>query len=429
MGARKLKQRITLEQLPIDIKVFDEKVANALLLVNKFFKSKKDSTTILKIAKGARNSIMPFVENPETEQIHNPAYVAACCFLAQAHMYEAYEGNKKKAKNATAALRCLDLAILRSSYQDWRPVIAPLIEEASYLNSRFKEIYLDDVYSDSDDEFTTSRIIELPRELSIAQFIKQYMEHSPPQPVILTGALEGWPALKLWKNSSYLKQIGQGRLVPVEVCAKEEASKSFLSATWSHRVVTLDEYISEYVENTQEHGYLAQHPLLDQIPELRNDIGIPKYCNATTKEDAARPDDCIFKDGKDPQMAAWFGPADTVSPIHSDPFHNVLAQVVGSKYIRLYDTTESDRLYPTDSHLGQNSQVDVQNPDYRKFPLFEGTPCWQTILGEGELLYIPRNFWHYVRSLEKSFSVSFWFGAKMGLVKKDGKYETEYLSH
>ncbi|KAJ3311716.1 T-complex protein 1 subunit epsilon [Boothiomyces sp. JEL0838] len=450
--ARKQKKLITLDQLPIDIKLFDEKVANALLLVNKVFKSKKDPSSILKIAKGARNAIMPFVENPETEQLHNPAYVAACCFLAQAHLYEAFEGNKKKAKNAVAALRCLDLAILRSSYQEWRQIIVPLIEEATYLNNRFKEIYLDDDYSDSDDEFTSSKIVELPkylfsnnsehlsedfakeiprvnaRDLSISQFVKQYMEKTPPQPVVLTNALESWPALKLWKNSSYLKQIGQGRLVPVEICAKEEASKSFLSATWSHKVITLDEYITQFVENTEEHGYLAQHPLLDQIPELLNDIAIPKYCNATTKEDIARPPDCIFKDGKDPQMAAWFGPADTVSPIHSDPFHNVLAQVVGSKYIRLYDTTESDRLYPTDSHLGQNSQIDVQNPDYKKFPLFEETPCWQTVLGEGELLYIPRNFWHYVRSLEKSFSVSFWFGAKMGLVNKDGKYEIEYLS-
>ncbi|KAJ3270786.1 Lysine-specific demethylase 8 [Terramyces sp. JEL0728] len=410
---RKLKKLIALERMPIDIKVFDEKVATALLLVNKVFKSEKEADYILRISKGARNSIMPYVENPETEQLHNPAYVAACCFLAQAHLHEAYSLNKKMAKNAAAALRSLDLAMLRSDYQEWRPIIAPLIKEATSLHNRFKEIYLDDDYSDSDDDYASSKIVELPnehlseeyareiprvdaRELSEAQFAKQYMEQEPPKPVILTHALEAWPALKLWKNSSYLRQIGSGRLVPVEICAKEEASKSFLSATWTHKVMALDEYISAYVENTTVHGYLAQHPLLDQIPELLDDIRIPAYCNATTKEDHNRPSDCVFKDGKDPQVAAWFGPADTVSPMHSDPFHNVLAQVVGSKYIRLYDTTQSDRLYPINSHLGQNSQVDVQNPDFKKFPLFENTPCCQTILGEGELLYIPRNFWHYV---------------------------------
>uniref|UniRef100_A0A2P2L7T1 Transcription factor n=2 Tax=Rhizophora mucronata TaxID=61149 RepID=A0A2P2L7T1_RHIMU len=32
------------------------------------------------------------------------------------------------------------------------------------------------------------------------------------------------------------------------------------------------------------------------------------------------------------------------------------------------------------------------------------------ILEEGEMLYIPPRWWHYVRSLTTSFSVSFWWG-------------------
>lgn len=31
------------------------------------------------------------------------------------------------------------------------------------------------------------------------------------------------------------------------------------------------------------------------------------------------------------------------------------------------------------------------------------------ILEEGEMLYIPPKWWHYVRSLTTSFSVSFWW--------------------
>ena len=44
----------------------------------------------------------------------------------------------------------------------------------------------------------------------------------------------------------------------------------------------------------------------------------------------------------------------------------------------------------------------------------------ETVLAAGELLYIPRHAWHYVRSLETSFSTSFWFGAKMALVRGEG---------
>ena len=46
-------------------------------------------------------------------------------------------------------------------------------------------------------------------------------------------------------------------------------------------------------------GYLAQHPLFDQIPALRNDIQEPAYC--------------IMGEGEMQSINAWFGPAGTVS--------------------------------------------------------------------------------------------------------------------
>lgn len=76
-----------------------------------------------------------------------------------------------------------------------------------------------------------------------------------------------------------------------------------------------------------ETAYLAQHELFDQIPPLRRDIMTPDYCALLLADEE--------DDGGAESVAtnAWFGPGGTVSPLHNDPFHNLLAQVVGSKRV------------------------------------------------------------------------------------------------
>ena len=50
-----------------------------------------------------------------------------------------------------------------------------------------------------------------------------------------------------------------------------------------------------------------------------------------------------------------------VTPAHTDPHHNLLAQVVGRKYVRLYAPPDLPRLYPFTSGLTTNtSQVLLQ---------------------------------------------------------------------
>ena len=55
------------------------------------------------------------------------------------------------------------------------------------------------------------------------------------------------------------------------------------------------------------------------------------------------------------------------------------------------------------------SQVDVENPDLEKFPRFAEAPFLSCVLSPGEVLFIPVKHWHYVRALDLSFSVSFWW--------------------
>lgn len=267
--------------------------------------------------------------------------------------------------------------------------------------------------------------------LSLHDF-EDYLE-TVTKPLIIRGALSHWPALqqsRSWKDPSYLlkKTFGGRRCVPVEV------GRSYTDEGWGQRIVTVGEFMERYMlrsrrvsdddddgkEGGDEDGgiaYLAQHDLFAQIPALRNDISIPDCCYTTPPPPApgtplaSKPAQPRLEE---PILNTWFGPAGTVSPLHTDPYHNILCQVVGKKYVRLYAPEESERVYPRGREAGgvdmsNTSEVDVEWWDEERWPLFGGARFVEGVVGEGECLYVPVGWWHYVRALTASWSVSFWW--------------------
>ena len=254
-----------------------------------------------------------------------------------------------------------------------------------------------------------------------------------PEPIVIGGSIEIWPARneRPWRSPSYLlsKTIGGRRLVPIEI------GRSYVDEGFGQKIVTFKEFLDQYILGDPQipelpSGYLAQHNLFAQIPALRNDISIPDYCFTDpplphhSSPLAARH--AQMSRLEDPLLNAWFGPAGTISPLHTDPYHNILAQVVGKKYVRLYAPRESKKLYARGVEEGgvnmeNTSALDIgvlagwdgtkeeQAQAHRIFPLFREAEFVECILLEGECLYIPLGWWHYVRSLSVSFSVSFWF--------------------
>ena len=52
------------------------------------------------------------------------------------------------------------------------------------------------------------------------------------------------------------------------------------------------------------------------------------------------------------------------------------------------------------------SQVDLHNVDKDRFPQFLKVKHHQIVLHPGEMIFIPRGWWHHVESLDTSISVS-----------------------
>lgn len=217
-------------------------------------------------------------------------------------------------------------------------------------------------------------------------------------PAILTDCICHWPAIKLWRQPAYLLKLAGSRIVPIEI------GQNYTTENWSQDLVKFRDFFQRQLltDDTRNRiEYLAQHNLFEQIPELKKDIQIPEYCCISKRTDC---------DTDQLDIKAWLGPKGTVSPLHHDPKHNLLAQIFGHKRIILASPQDSIHLYPHDGDMLSNtSQVDVEAIDFEKFPLVKNARLYTITLYAGEVLYIPPKWWHHVRSLDKSFSVSFWW--------------------
>ncbi|KAH9302123.1 hypothetical protein KI387_013706, partial [Taxus chinensis] len=221
------------------------------------------------------------------------------------------------------------------------------------------------------------KLIEQRHNLSLEDFLCDFFLLGVP--VVISGAMSHWPAMNKWKDMEYLKRVVGNRTVPVEV------GQNYLARGWKQELITISELLERIQSNERSPmgpTYLAQHPLFEQISQLREDIFVPDYCSASN--------------GVMHSVNAWFGPVGTVTPLHHDPHHNFLAQVVGRKYVRLYPASVSEELYPYgEPMLSNSSQVDLDNLDPTKFPQVENLTFLDCIIDEGEMLYIPPKWWHY----------------------------------
>jgi [protein]-arginine 3-hydroxylase / protease len=242
---------------------------------------------------------------------------------------------------------------------------------------------------------------EVPRveRLSRREFEERFL--FPQRPVIIAGAMEGWPALERWTNDYLLEKVGARFVYPIKHKGHARLGARASIDPKSGQMDTPPMKLAEYIDlldgatMVDELPYIALLPLENSLPELWPDVRFPTFVD----------EDKFF------DTRFWLGPGNNYTPLHYDPNNNFLAQLRGRKRVMLCPPREIAHVYPFPLRYATNhfSQVNVLSPDLARFPAWAHADRALLELGPGEMLFIPFYWWHAVSGVGQNMSINYWW--------------------
>lgn len=233
-------------------------------------------------------------------------------------------------------------------------------------------------------------------------FINNYL--IPRKPLVIRQATQTWPALQKW-TFDYLKEVVGDRTVPLYDSSKADPAAPINASATEMK-------FADYIDLIQK-----------QPTDLRIFLFDPIKFAPKLLDDYRSPSDLMggFLD-KYPNM--FFGGAGSITFLHYDIdlAHIFHTHFHGRKHIILFEQKWSERLYCMPFATYALEDYDISNPDFEKFPALDGIEGQETILEHGETLFMPTGFWHWMKYLDGSFSISLRAWDKSWAIKAHSLY-------
>lgn len=214
-------------------------------------------------------------------------------------------------------------------------------------------------------------------------FATEYLH--PHQPVVFTDLMDNWKAKTNWTIDNLKKNYGHLE-VPVVSPNYSKPGKGYMEP---EMYMSLGEYLTLLERGPMPYRIFLWN-IFKHVPEMCEDFQIPNIM------------DGFFKDF--PMM--FFGGKGAITPMHYDidMSHVFLNQIHGRKRVVLFSPEQSAFLY----HLPYSvaSYVDINKPDYEKYPALTKAHGWETILEPGETIFMPSGFWHYIEYTDGGYSIA-----------------------
>uniref|UniRef100_UPI00398EFA95 HSPB1-associated protein 1 homolog isoform X2 n=1 Tax=Pristiophorus japonicus TaxID=55135 RepID=UPI00398EFA95 len=232
------------------------------------------------------------------------------------------------------------------------------------------------------------------------------------QPAVFLNMVSDWPALK-W-NAEYLSHVLHGKPLKFRIGERKMNKVPQFETHCGYVQATLQEFLVWlHGESDVCPGPFASFPrsrywayadykyiamMFEEKVELFQDVTWSDFgfCG---------------RDGRDSTL--WIGSEAANTPCHFDTYGcNLVLQVQGRKRWHLFRPEDTSFLYPTRIPYEESSvfsSVNVVNPDLERFPRFRGARPHVVTLRPGEVLVVPKHWWHYVESLDPvTVSINSW---------------------
>ena len=228
--------------------------------------------------------------------------------------------------------------------------------------------------------------IERRKKPSAEEFFDRYWALN--QPVVFTDATKGW---KLWTPKDMKRLVGHVEIEPTEGRSADPR---------------YDENFAKHARKTSVSAFVDR---VLAAPET-NDFYLVAQSKAMELREMRVLLDRIVIDAElfDPKQIAggtslWLGPKGTVTPLHHDGTNIFFAQIHGRKQFLLAAPREARIL---ECARGYYADVDPEAPDLDRYPWWNDVTLHRVVLAPGEVLFLPVGWWHHVRSLDVSISLS-----------------------
>lgn len=228
--------------------------------------------------------------------------------------------------------------------------------------------------------------IDVVDTITQEEFREKYL--LPRKPVVIKDLARSWPAYQKW-TMDYMKEVVGDVEVPLYDSSKADPAAPINSAAAKMK-------FGDYIDLIKE-----------KPTDLRIFLFDPMKSASQLLKDYIAPKDLMggFLD-KYPNM--FFGGQGSETFLHYDidMAHIFHTHFNGRKHVLLFDNKWKNRLYKIPYATYALEDYDISNPDFEKFPALEGIEGIECFLEHGDTLFMPTGWWHYMKYLDGSFSIS-----------------------